>query len=166
MYIKQKIQDLKCEPHLSIYDSALSLVAVNSYDRMTNTLYFCLLPFSPASNNIYHLLLQTTSKGCFTPSVITSVFNLAPSEEDGKLYAEASLLEMGTGIQRLSRKVQGWEGPFWGYEGQRGHTSPSPLPGAGTITGHGEQSCLRNLLCSRKATLPAAGRWGVSKRGP
>ncbi|OPJ69240.1 hypothetical protein AV530_012338 [Patagioenas fasciata monilis] len=51
------------------------------------------------SNNIYHLLLQTTSKGCFTPSVITSVFNLAPSEEDGKLYAEASLLEMGTGVQ-------------------------------------------------------------------
>ncbi|KAK2537734.1 alpha-2-macroglobulin-like protein 1 [Columba guinea] len=46
----------------------------------------------------------TTSKGCFTPSVITSVFNLAPSEEDGKLYAEASLLEMGTGIQRLSRE--------------------------------------------------------------
>ncbi|XP_064904545.1 alpha-2-macroglobulin-like protein 1 isoform X1 [Columba livia] len=41
----------------------------------------------------------TTSKGCFTPSVITSVFNLAPSEEDGKLYAEASLLEMGTGVQ-------------------------------------------------------------------
>ncbi|NWX05023.1 A2ML1 protein, partial [Caloenas nicobarica] len=41
----------------------------------------------------------TTSKGCFTPSVITSVFNLAPSEEDGKLYAEASLLEMGTGAQ-------------------------------------------------------------------
>ncbi|XP_050752387.1 alpha-2-macroglobulin-like protein 1 [Gymnogyps californianus] len=41
----------------------------------------------------------TVSKGCFTPSVSTSVFNLAPSEEDGKLYAEASLLEMGTGVQ-------------------------------------------------------------------
>ncbi|KAF1544155.1 Alpha-2-macroglobulin-like protein 1, partial [Eudyptula albosignata] len=41
----------------------------------------------------------TMSKGCFTPSVSTSVFNLAPSEEDGKLYAEASLLEMGTGVQ-------------------------------------------------------------------
>lgn len=119
MYIKQKIQDLKCEPHLSIYDSALSLVAVNSYDRMTNSLYFWLLPFSPASNNIYHLLLQTTSKGCFTPSVITSVFNLAPSEEDGKLYAEASLLEMGTGIQRLSRegaRVRGTILRIWGSE--------------------------------------------------
>ncbi|KAM9293358.1 alpha-2-macroglobulin-like protein 1 [Morus bassanus] len=41
----------------------------------------------------------TASKGCFTPSVSTSVFNLAPSEEDSKLYAEASLLEMGTGVQ-------------------------------------------------------------------
>ncbi|XP_054687735.1 alpha-2-macroglobulin-like protein 1 [Grus americana] len=41
----------------------------------------------------------TVSKGCFTPSVSTSVFNLAPGEEDGKLYAEASLLEMGTGVQ-------------------------------------------------------------------
>ncbi|XP_049677986.1 alpha-2-macroglobulin-like protein 1 [Accipiter gentilis] len=41
----------------------------------------------------------TMSKGCFTPSVSTSVFSLAPSEEDGKLYAEASLLEMGTGVQ-------------------------------------------------------------------
>ncbi|KAM7128641.1 LOW QUALITY PROTEIN: alpha-2-macroglobulin-like protein 1 [Ciconia maguari] len=41
----------------------------------------------------------TMSKGCFTPSVSTSVFNLAPSEEDSKLYAEASLLEMGTGVQ-------------------------------------------------------------------
>ncbi|XP_074907687.1 alpha-2-macroglobulin-like protein 1 [Buteo buteo] len=41
----------------------------------------------------------TVSKGCFTPSVSTSVFSLAPSEEDGKLYAEASLLEMGTGVQ-------------------------------------------------------------------
>ncbi|XP_010147953.1 PREDICTED: alpha-2-macroglobulin-like protein 1 [Eurypyga helias] len=41
----------------------------------------------------------TASKGCFTPSVSTSAFNLAPSEEDGKLYAEASLLEMGTGVQ-------------------------------------------------------------------
>lgn len=104
MYIKQKIQDLKCEPHLSVYDSALSLVAVNSYDRMTNTLYFLLLPFPLVPNNIYHFLLQTTSKGCFTPSVITSVFNLSPSEEDGKLYAEASLLEMGTGTQGLSRE--------------------------------------------------------------
>ncbi|GAB0177421.1 alpha-2-macroglobulin-like protein 1 [Grus japonensis] len=52
-----------------------------------------------APNNIYHFLLQTVSKGCFTPSVSTSVFNLAPGEEDGKLYAEASLLEMGTGVQ-------------------------------------------------------------------
>ncbi|KAM6093788.1 alpha-2-macroglobulin-like protein 1 [Chlamydotis macqueenii] len=41
----------------------------------------------------------TVSKGCFTPSVSTLVFNLAPSEEDSKLYAEASLLEMGTGLQ-------------------------------------------------------------------
>ncbi|KAM6211467.1 alpha-2-macroglobulin-like protein 1 [Sarcoramphus papa] len=41
----------------------------------------------------------TVSKGCFTPSISTPVFNLAPSEEDGKLYAEASLLEMGTGVQ-------------------------------------------------------------------
>ncbi|KAM6418117.1 alpha-2-macroglobulin-like protein 1 [Pluvialis apricaria] len=41
----------------------------------------------------------TVSKGCFTPSVSTSAFNLAPSEEDSKLYAEASLLEMGTGVQ-------------------------------------------------------------------
>ncbi|XP_056197793.1 alpha-2-macroglobulin-like protein 1 [Falco biarmicus] len=41
----------------------------------------------------------TASKGCFTPSVSTSVFNLAPSEEDSQLYAEASLLEMGTGVQ-------------------------------------------------------------------
>ncbi|NXD24446.1 A2ML1 protein, partial [Spelaeornis formosus] len=41
----------------------------------------------------------TKSNGCFTPSVSTSIFNLAPSEEDNKLYAEASLLEMGTGVQ-------------------------------------------------------------------
>ncbi|NXQ82940.1 A2ML1 protein, partial [Nyctibius grandis] len=41
----------------------------------------------------------TTSKGCFTTSVRTSVFNLTPSEEDGKLYVEASLLEMSTGVQ-------------------------------------------------------------------
>ncbi|NXT25664.1 A2ML1 protein, partial [Syrrhaptes paradoxus] len=41
----------------------------------------------------------TMSKGCFTPSVSTSVFNLAPSEEDSKLYAEASLLEKDTGVQ-------------------------------------------------------------------
>nr|XP_010301997.1 PREDICTED: alpha-2-macroglobulin-like protein 1 [Balearica regulorum gibbericeps] len=41
----------------------------------------------------------TVSKGCFTPSVSTSVFNLAPGEENSKLYAEASLLEMGTGVQ-------------------------------------------------------------------
>ncbi|NWR52602.1 A2ML1 protein, partial [Regulus satrapa] len=39
------------------------------------------------------------SNGCFTPSVSTSIFHLAPSEEDNKLYAEASLLEMGTGVQ-------------------------------------------------------------------
>ncbi|XP_038009425.1 alpha-2-macroglobulin-like protein 1 [Motacilla alba alba] len=39
------------------------------------------------------------SNGCFTPSVSTSVFNLTPSEEDNKLYAEASLLEMGTGVR-------------------------------------------------------------------
>ncbi|KAM6292751.1 alpha-2-macroglobulin-like protein 1 [Porphyrio hochstetteri] len=42
---------------------------------------------------------RTVSKGCFTPSVSTSAFNLAPSEEDSKLYAEASLLEVGTGVQ-------------------------------------------------------------------
>ncbi|CAM9958505.1 unnamed protein product [Bubo scandiacus] len=48
----------------------------------------------------------TMSKGCFTPSVSTSVFNLAPSEEDSKLYAEASLLEMGTGVQiNSSRQI-------------------------------------------------------------
>ncbi|XP_074016832.1 alpha-2-macroglobulin-like protein 1 [Numenius arquata] len=41
----------------------------------------------------------TMSKGCFTSSVSMSVFNPAPSEEDNKLYAEASLLEMGTGVQ-------------------------------------------------------------------
>ncbi|XP_010179778.1 PREDICTED: alpha-2-macroglobulin-like protein 1 [Mesitornis unicolor] len=41
----------------------------------------------------------TMSRGCFTPTVSTSVFSLAPSEEDGKLYAEASLLESGTGVQ-------------------------------------------------------------------
>ncbi|KAM4906016.1 alpha-2-macroglobulin-like protein 1 [Sylvia borin] len=41
----------------------------------------------------------TASNGCFTPSVSTSIFNLTPSEEDNKLYAEASLLEMGTGVQ-------------------------------------------------------------------
>ncbi|NXN38440.1 A2ML1 protein, partial [Rhinoptilus africanus] len=41
----------------------------------------------------------TTSRGCFTPSVSMSVFSLAPSEEDSKLYAEASLLELGTGVQ-------------------------------------------------------------------
>ncbi|NXW49065.1 A2ML1 protein, partial [Nyctiprogne leucopyga] len=41
----------------------------------------------------------TMTKGCFTSSINTSVFNLSPSEEDGKLYAEASLLEMGTGVQ-------------------------------------------------------------------
>ncbi|XP_033370402.1 alpha-2-macroglobulin-like protein 1 [Parus major] len=41
----------------------------------------------------------TASNGCFTPSVSTSIFNLTPSQEDNKLYAEASLLEMGTGVQ-------------------------------------------------------------------
>ncbi|XP_035746403.1 alpha-2-macroglobulin-like protein 1 [Egretta garzetta] len=41
----------------------------------------------------------TMSKGCFTPSVSTSVFNLAPSEQDSKLYAAASLLEIDTGVQ-------------------------------------------------------------------
>ncbi|XP_058716418.1 alpha-2-macroglobulin-like protein 1 [Poecile atricapillus] len=41
----------------------------------------------------------TASNGCFTPSVSTSVFNLTPSQEDNKLYAEASLLETGTGVQ-------------------------------------------------------------------
>ncbi|XP_021250061.1 alpha-2-macroglobulin-like protein 1 isoform X3 [Numida meleagris] len=41
----------------------------------------------------------TASKGCFTSSVSTAVFNLAPSEEDSKIYAEASLLEGGTGVQ-------------------------------------------------------------------
>ncbi|XP_068037840.1 alpha-2-macroglobulin-like protein 1 [Anomalospiza imberbis] len=41
----------------------------------------------------------TAINGCFTPSVSTSIFNLTPSEEDDKLYAEASLLEMGTGVQ-------------------------------------------------------------------
>ncbi|KAM6321271.1 alpha-2-macroglobulin-like protein 1 [Aegotheles albertisi] len=41
----------------------------------------------------------TASKGCFTPAVSTSAFSLAPSEEDGKLYAEASLLETGTGVR-------------------------------------------------------------------
>ncbi|XP_009685486.2 alpha-2-macroglobulin-like protein 1 [Struthio camelus] len=41
----------------------------------------------------------TVSKGCFTTSVSMMVFNLAHSEEDSKLYAEASLLEAGTGVQ-------------------------------------------------------------------
>ncbi|NXX82412.1 A2ML1 protein, partial [Urocolius indicus] len=41
----------------------------------------------------------TMSKGCFTPSVSTSIFNLALSKEDSKLYTEASLLEKGTGVQ-------------------------------------------------------------------
>ncbi|XP_042651415.1 alpha-2-macroglobulin-like protein 1 [Tyto alba] len=41
----------------------------------------------------------TMSKGCFTPSISMSAFNLAPSEADSKLYAEASLLEMGSGVQ-------------------------------------------------------------------
>ncbi|KAI6079813.1 Alpha-2-macroglobulin-like protein 1 [Aix galericulata] len=44
---------------------------------------------------------QTVSKGCFTPSVSTSVFNLAPSEADSKIYAEASLLEAGTGTCKV-----------------------------------------------------------------
>jgi len=83
-------------------------------NRMTNTLYFWLLPFSPAPNNIDCFQLQTMSKGCFTPSVSTSVFNLAPSEEDGKLYAEASLLEMGTGTQGLSREGGRVRGTFLG----------------------------------------------------
>ncbi|XP_046765983.1 pregnancy zone protein-like [Gallus gallus] len=39
----------------------------------------------------------TASKGCFTSSVSTTVLNLAPGEEDSKIYAEASLLEEGTG---------------------------------------------------------------------
>ncbi|KAM3678612.1 alpha-2-macroglobulin-like protein 1 [Ammospiza maritima maritima] len=48
----------------------------------------------------------TASNGCFTPSVSTSIFNLTPSEEDNKLYAEASLLEMGTGVQiNTSRQI-------------------------------------------------------------
>lgn len=37
------------------------------------------------------------------PPVSMSVFNLAPGEEDGKLYAEASLMETGTGTHELSR---------------------------------------------------------------
>ncbi|NXS07378.1 A2ML1 protein, partial [Neodrepanis coruscans] len=41
----------------------------------------------------------TVSNGCFTSSVRTSVFNLAPNEEESKLYVEASLLETGTGVQ-------------------------------------------------------------------
>ncbi|XP_042665541.1 alpha-2-macroglobulin-like protein 1 [Centrocercus urophasianus] len=41
----------------------------------------------------------TARKGCFTSSVSTTVFNLSPSEEDSKIYAEASLLEEGTGVQ-------------------------------------------------------------------
>ncbi|XP_064576890.1 alpha-2-macroglobulin-like protein 1 [Zonotrichia leucophrys gambelii] len=48
----------------------------------------------------------TASNGCFTPSVSTSIFNLTPSKEDNKLYAEASLLEMGTGVQiNTSRQI-------------------------------------------------------------
>ncbi|XP_010001290.1 PREDICTED: alpha-2-macroglobulin-like protein 1 [Chaetura pelagica] len=39
------------------------------------------------------------NKGCFTTSVSMSAFNLARSEADSKLYAQASLLEMGTGVQ-------------------------------------------------------------------
>lgn len=90
--------------------SALLFDVVNSYDRITNPLYFQPLPFSPAPNNTYHSLLQTASNGCFTPSVSTSIFNLAPSEDDNKLYAEASLLEMGTGTQGLSREGAGARG--------------------------------------------------------
>ncbi|KAM6309767.1 alpha-2-macroglobulin-like protein 1 [Podargus strigoides] len=41
----------------------------------------------------------TVGKGCFTPSVSTSIFNLAHSEDDSKLYVEASLLETATGVQ-------------------------------------------------------------------
>ncbi|XP_051470116.1 alpha-2-macroglobulin-like protein 1 [Apus apus] len=41
----------------------------------------------------------TMNKGCFTPSVSMSDFNLARSEADSKLYAQASLLETGTGVQ-------------------------------------------------------------------
>ncbi|XP_032302767.1 alpha-2-macroglobulin-like protein 1 [Coturnix japonica] len=41
----------------------------------------------------------TASKGCFTSSVSTAVFNMSPSEDDSKIYAEASLLEEGTGVQ-------------------------------------------------------------------
>ncbi|KGL73910.1 Alpha-2-macroglobulin-like 1, partial [Tinamus guttatus] len=48
----------------------------------------------------------TVSKGCFTTSVSMTVFNLAHSEEDSKLYAEASLLEAGTGVQiNASRQI-------------------------------------------------------------
>ncbi|NXF97090.1 A2ML1 protein, partial [Eubucco bourcierii] len=48
----------------------------------------------------------TSSKGCFTSSVSTSVFTLSPTEENSKLYAEASLLEMGTGLQiNTSRQI-------------------------------------------------------------
>ncbi|OXB56301.1 hypothetical protein ASZ78_002126 [Callipepla squamata] len=48
----------------------------------------------------------TASMGCFTSSVSTTVFNLAPSEKDSKIYAEASLLESGTGVQiNTSRQI-------------------------------------------------------------
>lgn len=57
------------------------------------------------------------SKGCFTPSVSTSVFNLAPSEQDSKLYAAASLLEIGTGIPGLSREGAGARGTILGVRG-------------------------------------------------
>ncbi|XP_064377478.1 alpha-2-macroglobulin-like protein 1 [Dromaius novaehollandiae] len=41
----------------------------------------------------------TVNKGCFTTSVSMTIFNLAHSEEDSKLYVEAALLETGTGVQ-------------------------------------------------------------------
>ncbi|XP_054019891.1 alpha-2-macroglobulin-like protein 1 [Dryobates pubescens] len=48
----------------------------------------------------------TTSKGCFTSPVSTSAFNLSPTEEESKIYAKASLLETGTGVQiNTSRQI-------------------------------------------------------------
>lgn len=134
---------------------------------MTNTFYFWLLPFSPAPNNPYHFLLQTVSKGCFTPSVSTSVFSLAPGEEDGKLYAEASLLEMGTGTRGLGRegaRARGTIVGVWGSEwahlplrlvlGPSEDTESGPAPRTGCV--HAE------LLCQQPADEVGweRGPWG------
>lgn len=112
------------------------------------------------------------SKGCFTPSVSTSVFNLAPSEEDSKIYAEASLLEAGTGIRKVclrsfgAEKVRGWDWPYLGCEGQSRHTSSSPP----RCWGHhrtlgapawGAHCTCRELLYQQQAGEEWLGAWSM-----